>query len=220
MNDLISIIIPVYNHAKELELALDFIKKQTYKNIEIIVEEDKFHEGSPKMRNIGLDKARGEYVIFWDADVVAKPEMLEKLYSALQNDSISSYSYCNYYLLTLNLGWIKIFKQILAGDYNKERLRQNNYIHSTSLIRKSDAIRWDQNLKRFQDWDLWLSMAEDGKCGVWVNEYLFKIISKGSISSWLPKFAYKKPWRYLSGIKCKVDDYERAKEIIIKKHSL
>lgn len=220
MNDLISIIIPVYNHAKELELALDSIKNQTYKNIEIIVEEDKFHEGAPKMRNIGLDRAKGDYVIFWDADVVAKPEMLEKLYSALQNDPVSSFAYCDYFILTVNFGWIKIFKQILAGDFDKQKLKQNNYIHSTSLIRRSDAIRWDQNLKRFQDWDLWLSMAEDGKGGVWVNEYLFKIISKGSISSWLPKFAYKRPWRYLPGILDKVNNYEEARDIIIKKHSL
>lgn len=211
MLPLISIIIPVYNQVKELELALESIKNQTYKNIEIIIEEDKMHEGAPLMRNKGLEKAKGEYVIFWDADVVAKPEMLTKLEKILAENLTASFVYCDYYFG---------LKKMPAREFNLEQLKKNNYIHSTSLIRKKDAIQWDESLKRFQDWDLWLTMAEQNKKGIYLPEILFNIKIGGTMSSWLPKCAYKKPWKYLPGIKQKVEKYEEARGIIRKKHNL
>ncbi|KKQ28131.1 MAG: Glycosyltransferase, family 2 [Candidatus Magasanikbacteria bacterium GW2011_GWC2_37_14] len=217
---LISVIIPVYNQPKELALSLASLKNQTYKNLEIIIQEDKLHEGAPKMRNSGLAKAKGEYVIFWDADVVAVPEMLEKLQKALVENPGVSFAYCDYYFLTLNFGWVKAYKQIIAGEFNEEKLRKNNYIHSTSLIRKDVAIKWDESLKRFQDWDLWLTLAEHDKNGVYVPGFLFKIIAKGTMSSWLPRLAYKKPWKYLPGFSGRVKNYEVARAVIAQKHSL
>ena len=209
--ELISVIIPVYKHEKELGLALESIKKQTYTNVEVIIEKDELREGAPVMRNRGLEKAKGDYVIFWDADVVAEPEMLEKLKNILDNNSEVSFVYCNYYFGK---------KKMSARKFDAQELKKNNYIHSTSLIRKKDAVKWDESLKRFQDWDLWLVMFEQGKSGVLVNEYLFKIIAKGTISSWLPKCAYKKPWKYLPGIKSRVEKYYKAREGIVKKHHL
>ena len=43
MNDLISIIVPVYKVEKEIDRCVDSLLKQTYKNIEIILVDD----GSP-----------------------------------------------------------------------------------------------------------------------------------------------------------------------------
>jgi len=209
--DLISIVIPVYNQVRELEQALISIKDQTYKNIEIIIEEDKQHEGAPVMRNRGLARARGEYIIFWDADIVAVPKMLEELYQALKNNPEVSFAYCDYYFKN---------KKMPSKKFAIETLRKNNYIHSTSLIRRKAAIKWDENLKRFQDWDLWLTMIKKGETGIYVPKILFTIIAQGTISTWLPSFAYKKPWKYLPGFRKKVKKYEKAKNIIIKKHRL
>ncbi len=233
IEDLISIIIPVYNQQKELQLALESIKKQTWKNLEVIIEEDKLHEGAPIMRNKGLAKSRGEYVVFWDADVVAESGMLEKMYQALQNNQEASYAYCNFQFPTKSCvatsllyaisNFQKIFnfqKKIKSREFDDDALKKNNYIHSTSLIRRKDAIKWDESLNRFQDWDLWLTMAEQGKTGVWIDESLFKIISQGTMSRWLPSFAYKKPWKWLPGIKEKVKSYEQAKAIVAQKHHL
>lgn len=210
-DELISIIIPVYKHEKELVLVLKSIKKQTYKNVEVIIERDEKHEGAPVMRNKGLEKAKGDYIIFWDADVIGKPEMLERLKRQLDENTDASFYYCNYYFKK---------KKMSGRVFDVEELKMNNYIHSTSLIRRKDAMRWDESLKRFQDWDLWLTMSEEGKSGVWVDEYLFKIIAKGTISSWLPKCAYKKPWKYLPGVRGKVRKYDEAREVVIKKHHL
>ncbi len=233
MHNLISIIIPVYNHAGALNQALVSIAKQTYEPIEVIIVDDgskeklnipsvkigmytklirQEHAGAPAARNRGLEEAKGEYVIFWDADVIGEPDMLEKMKRALDTNPHASYAYSNFLF-----GW----KKMQGITFDPDVLKKINYIHSTSLIRKKDVVRWDEALKKFQDWDLWLSMLKHHKKGVWVPEYLFLILPRqGGMSSWLPSFAYKKPWRYVPGIRGRVKKYEAARKIIQKKHQL
>jgi len=186
----------------------DFEKLSRIENIQYIRQENK---GAPAARNKGLEMARGDYVIFWDADVVAEPEMLEKMVSTLEKNMDASFVYCNFNLQ---------YKKMTARGFDSAALKQNNYIHTTSLIRKKDAIKWDESLRRFQDWDLWLSMSEQGKKGAWIDENLFYIMGGGTISSWLPKCAYKKPWRWLPWVKSRVAKYEEGRRIVLEKHGI
>jgi len=234
---LISIIIPIYNRVNLLPKVLQSIKNQTYKNIEVIIVDDGsqpavhssqflFHSrdlsiklirqenmGAPVARNRGLSEAEGEYVIFWDADVIGRPDMLDKMYEILQENSDVSYAYSNFQF--------SIFKKkMLARGFNLDELKKNNFIHSTSLIRRRDVIKWDESLKRFQDWDLWLSMSEEGKNGVWVDEYLFTVLGGGTMSGWLPRIAYIAPFKYFPAIARRVKNYTKAKEIVQIKYNL
>ena len=92
MKNLVSIIVPVYNTEKYLSKCLDSLIKQTYKNLEIILIDDsstdnsiaickdyqkkderikiyqKENGGPASARNYGLEKARGEYILFIDSD--------------------------------------------------------------------------------------------------------------------------------------------------------
>lgn len=92
MNDLISVIVPVYNVEKYLEKCLTSIIEQTYSNIEIIIINDgatdesgkicadyekkdgrisvinKTNEGLSAARNDGLGLAKGKYICFVDSD--------------------------------------------------------------------------------------------------------------------------------------------------------
>lgn len=92
MNPLISIIVPVYNVEEYLSKCLDSIVNQTYKNLEIILIDDgstdnsgiicdeysegdtrikvihKKNKGVSNTRNIGIENASGEYILFVDAD--------------------------------------------------------------------------------------------------------------------------------------------------------
>lgn len=225
---MISIVIPVYNHQEALNEALSSIASQTHKDVEVIVvddgsavpvpEDDRYtlipqiNAGAPAARNRGLDAAKGDHIIFWDADVVADNTFLEKLHSALEKNKQASVAYAN-----MRFGSHKM----TAAPFSLEKLKENNYIHSTSLIRKKDCPRWDESLKRFQDWDLWLTMAEQGRGGVWIDEYLFAVTErKSGMSSWLPSFAYKKPWKWLPWFAKKVRSYEQARGVISQKHSL
>ncbi len=235
----ISVVIPVYNRAKVFGEALESVVLQTYRPLEIIVVDDgsteeirpicdsilKKHEsagvhfvylrqensGAPAARNRGLQSATGAYVIFWDADAVGNTDMLEKMYTTLQECPRASFVYSNF-----------LFgKRVMRGKtFSFEELKKRNYIMSTSLIRKSDVVSWDETLKRFQDWDLWLTMASQGKKGVWIDEVLFQIEAGGSMSLWLPSFAYRAPFRWLPFFAGRVKKYEQAQSVVAHKHGI
>ncbi len=93
---LVSIVIPTYNSEKTLPLCLGSIKRQTYKNIEVIVVDNYSTDRTVEIakrygtrvylkgpersaqKNFGALKARGEYVYFIDSDFVLHPRVVEE----------------------------------------------------------------------------------------------------------------------------------------------
>jgi hypothetical protein len=90
-------------------------------------------------------------------------------------------------------------------------------IHTMALIRRQNMTPkgWDESIKKLQDWDLWLTMLEEGRVGAFVNEVLFTIKPGGHISEWVPGFAYK-----LMSFLPAVKKYQTALAIVKKKHGL
>lgn len=110
--DLISVIVPVYNAEKYLASCLDSILSQSYKNLELIIindgstdfslkiaetyaeKDDRVivysyeNEGQAEARNHGLSVATGEFITFVDADDVLLPNALELLYSVISEYSV------------------------------------------------------------------------------------------------------------------------------------
>ena len=235
MTNMISIIIPVYNQAQKLTKTLASIAKQTYQDYEVIIVNDgsrdqvdnvfanyyqkletenrylfinQNNQGAPAARNRGLSEAHGEYIFFCDADATLKPEALELMLQTLHNNPQASYAYPSF-----NWGR-KLFK---VGEFNPDKLKAGPYIHTMALIKRTDfpAAGWDINIKKLQDWDLWLTMLEKGRVGVWTPQVLFTVAPGGTISSWLPAFAYK----YLPFLK-EVKKYNNAVRIVKEKHGL
>ena len=117
--DLISIIVPVYNAEKYLNRCINSIINQTYTNIEIILVDDESPDNSPKIcdewskkdsrikvihkknggpasaRNSGLKEAKGKYIGFVDSDDYIESEMYEKLYNSIKTNK-SNIAVCNY----------------------------------------------------------------------------------------------------------------------------
>ncbi|MDC0270544.1 glycosyltransferase, partial [bacterium] len=103
VENLISVIIPVYNAAPYIERCLRSVVKQTYRNLEIIVVNDGSTDGTDEIldqfagtddrivvihkkntgvsdtRNKGLDFASGDYIGFVDGDDEVYPDMFEFL---------------------------------------------------------------------------------------------------------------------------------------------
>ena len=237
---MISVIIPVYNHAKELGFCLDSVLQQDFIDLEVIIVDDgsqdslqkvleeqkeKFNKrnlrlkiihqdnkGSNSARNRGFLESSGNYVIFLDADIVMKPAMLRKMRNALKINSEISYAYSSF-----KFGF-KIFK---LWEFDSKRLKQMPYIHTSSLIRRSDFPEFDESIKKLQDWDLWLTMLENGHRGLWISEILFKVKPrKIGMSFWLPSFFYKVPWQKFGINFSKVRQYENAVKIIKQKHKI
>jgi len=231
--DLISVIIPIYNQANVLRRSLLSLLKQTYRPLEVIVvndgstdnfsivmkkilAEEKFKElkvklinqsnqGAPSARNHGFSESSGNFVIFWDADTIAKPEMLKEMLEILQNNPEFSWVYSQFCF-----GW----KKMRGAEFDFGSLKKNNYIDITSMLRRDVFTPFDEKLQRFQDWDFWLTLSGQGKRGKFVQKMLYKkIINPHGISSWLPKFFYQLPWKTKQ-----VKKYEAAAQIIRQKH--
>lgn len=105
---LVSIIIPAYNEEKALGTLLESIKKQTYKNIEVVVVDDSSSDSTPaiakrytdkvfiephaersKQRNFGAGKSKGEYLIFLDADMELPPKVIEECVQKVESYKVS-----------------------------------------------------------------------------------------------------------------------------------
>ena len=98
---LISVVIPAYNAEQFLDETLESVLSQTYENWECIIVNDgstdntesiakkwcekdarfryfyKENSGASDTRNLGIKKARGEYIAFLDADDLYMPNFLE-----------------------------------------------------------------------------------------------------------------------------------------------
>ena len=110
-NELISIIVPVYNVEQYLEKCVNSIINQTYENLEIILVNDgatdssgelcdklatidsrikvyhKENGGLSDARNYGVERSTGEYIGFVDSDDYIDVEMYEKLYEAIKKEN-------------------------------------------------------------------------------------------------------------------------------------
>lgn len=234
-NPKISIIIPAYNCSKTISKCLESIFNQEFKDFEVIIVDDGSKEdlkpfikpyedrikyfkqennGAPSARNAGYREAKGEYVIFCDSDIIMRPEMLIKMKAALDKESEAAFAYSSFYF-----GW----KKFKLFEYDEKKLREMPYIHSTSLIRKSALANmagpWDESLKKFQDWDLFLTIVENGGRGIFLPEFLFKIRTGGTMSSWFPKLFFKSPIK-TKKIKEQINKYDEAKKVIKNKHGI
>lgn len=162
---LVSIVIPAYNAEKYLEQTIQSVLDQTYSNWELIVvdadsEDDtarvaktfvardkrifyflRERDGIASGRNAGIEKARGKYIAFLDADNIFLPKKLE-----LQVDYLESHHECGVcYSKILHFydGKPDIFyenkneKPFNGEDLLRECLRRNFINVLSVLVRKS-----------------------------------------------------------------------------------
>ena len=117
--ELISVIVPVYNVEAYLERCLDSLLEQTYSCLELILVDDGSQDASGEIcdayaakdsrvrvihkkngglsdaRNAGLDQAHGQYVTFVDSDDYVAPSYVEFLYRQVKDYS-AEISVCGY----------------------------------------------------------------------------------------------------------------------------
>ncbi|MEI7741090.1 MAG: glycosyltransferase family 2 protein [bacterium] len=235
MNKLVSIIIPAWQSAGTLPGTLRTVLAQACEPLEVILIDDastdetekviapfrdrikylklEKNSGAQVARNTGFRLSKGEYVMFCDSDLIFKPDAIQKLVTALEENPQASYAYSSF-----KLGW----KKFTSGEFDVKKLKERNFVHTSALIRREAEPRFDESLKRFHDWDLWLTLLEQGKVGVWVPEILYKVIPRGKIgiSTWRPSIWHRIPWDKLGWKPKTIRAYQAAAEIIKRKHGI
>ena len=135
-DNLVSVIIPVYNSEKYLEECLDSILNQTYENIEIIAIDDGSEDSSldilkkysDKIRifpqenqglasslNFGISKIKGIWIKWFSPDDVMYPYTIETLVDEIKKHGKDTILYSNWNIID-DVG--NILREFQESDYN------------------------------------------------------------------------------------------------------
>ena len=119
MNDLVSVVIPVYNVREYLRTCIDSVRRQTYKDLQIILVDDGSTDGSDIIcdeavkedrrikvihrsngglsaaRNTGIEAADGDYICFIDSDDWISDNFVERLYELAETQN-ADVAVCGY----------------------------------------------------------------------------------------------------------------------------
>ncbi|MBU3610980.1 glycosyltransferase [Polynucleobacter wuianus] len=202
---LVSVVITTKNEEKNIGRCLEGIKQQTYKNIEVIVVDnyssDKtkeicsnyemtFHQCGPErssQRNVGIKGcAKGEYVIYVDADMIFSPDLIKTCV-----DEILSSNVIGFYIneIVLGSGYFSKVRRFERGFYNGTSIDGIRFFKRNHFV---EAGGFDEKLFTTgsgEDWDLDKTLKKRGNisllpsnangCDFWSRDLKRFISSKG-----------------------------------------
>jgi len=183
----ISVIIPTTKDKKRKDFFENYVLPLIDANQprEIIINDDL--GGAPKKRNDGFKKSTQPFVFFCDNDIILPKNHLEKLLDALNKNPNKAYAYSGYVGVVVDATNhpLKNNFMIPTIPFNGNSLKQANYISTMSLIRRDKFPMFDETLKRYQDWDVWLTMLKNGNEGIAVinNEFYAYYLDSGITSN-------------------------------------
>lgn len=178
----VSVVISCFNYGRYLRDSVSSVLAQTFTDFELIIVDDgstddslqvaerlaatdprisvitQPNSGEPAIpRNRAIERARGRYVLSLDADDKLSPDLLGACAAALDSDPRAGIAYCRH-------------QEFGAGSemhemapWSRELLARWNIHHSSSMFRRKS---WEQaggyglGIRGYEDWDLWLGIAE------------------------------------------------------------
>lgn len=172
----ITIIIPRREY-EDAEITLKSLENASYKDFNVIVVPDQ-DKGANWARNEGFKQCDTEFVLFSDNDIEWTSNGIEAMLETLKHFPRASYSYGRF-----NVG-DKIWGHQM---FDPVLLCTANYISTMSLLRADDfrlCGGFDESIKGYQDWDLWLNLLiNHKKRGVYCNELTFTTANREGISA-------------------------------------
>jgi glycosyltransferase involved in cell wall biosynthesis len=197
---LVSVVIPTYNHARFVTQAVDSVLAQTYPNVEVVVVDDgstdetrdllsryegqinyiyQENRGLSAARNTGILAARGDYLLFLDADDLVPANKLELQVPHLEARLDYGLVYSGWQYVNENA--TKVIDEVRPkkqGHLLKELLCQTFYFPvGTPIIRHSCFDRvglFDESLRAEEDADMWIRLAKAGYAFGYVDRILFQ----------------------------------------------
>jgi glycosyltransferase involved in cell wall biosynthesis len=181
----VSVIIPNFNKAPYLKETLESVLNQSHQNWEAIIVDDgstdeslsiinefiasdnRFNffsrdttkKGGSVCRNIGLNKASGEYIIFLDSDDILETDCIKNRLNKVINYPLIDFAVFSGGTFYIEIGdskstWIPP----LSKDYLKLFLKHTLPWHTTSVLWKADFLKkvqgFDESYPRLQDVEL------------------------------------------------------------------
>ncbi len=125
--------------------------------------------GQSAARNMGFELLNTDLIIFLDGDLLLSCNMLARMELELEEHPETSFVYCHYDRTGAISG------KVLAKPWSLDTLKGGNFVSPMSLTRWKDLPKpcFDENLERYEDWDLWLRMGKAGHSGRLIDEVLF-----------------------------------------------
>jgi glycosyltransferase involved in cell wall biosynthesis len=199
-NPLFSVIIPTYNRALNLKIALNSLLEQTFRNFEVIVCDDgstdntrnivEFYAktlnitylweenwgGPARPRNSGIKVAKSEWICFLDSDDWWYPNKLELCAKLINDFDFIHHNFDTYRNLTNDI--IGTLGSGSSKNYYKDLLYYGNFIINSSvvvkktLIEKAGGFLEDKDVISIEDYILWLNVSRLTSKFVFIKESL------------------------------------------------
>ena len=200
----ISVIMGVYNprSRKELNLAVQSILQQTFKNIEFIIYNDgsspeavkfirKLEKQDKRIILIGKEEnhglafslntciglAKGKYIARMDADDISLPTRLQEQYDFMESHPEYAWCGCNTELFDNNGVWGK--REMPERPEYEDYLKYSPYVHPTVMYRKEifenhSGYKEEEETLRCEDYEIFMRLRRRGLRGYNIQKYLFQ----------------------------------------------
>ncbi len=196
----VSVVIPCFNAATTLMRALQSVEAQTYPIGEVIIVDDGSSDvatvralvdsrawrspvrlielgrnaGVSAARNHGIAAAQGDFIALLDADDIWHPRKTEIQLAALTRTSMdfASGRMLSCMQAPEHLASIQLTNRRSRLIGLTELLMRNPVLTSTVIMRRTKAPRFNEQLRRAEDWVVWVEMAATSGGCLHLDEYL------------------------------------------------
>ncbi|MCU0382892.1 MAG: glycosyltransferase family 2 protein [Cyclobacteriaceae bacterium] len=179
---LFSIVVPTYNRAHLIAKTLNSVLAQTYSNFEVIVVDDGSKDNTQEVvaaftdkrikyflkengeraaaRNFGVQKAKGDYINFFDSDDLMYPHHLLTAFNFIQANN-PAWFHLGYDFKDVEDNVIKQFESF-DESINKKIIFDNRLSCNGVFIRKDilnqNLFHENRRLASSEDWELWIRL--------------------------------------------------------------
>lgn len=222
MDELISIIVPVYNVERFIEETMDCVLAQTYPRWELLLVEDRSSDGTAavieeyvrkkgekrirlirqpenlgaaRARNRGLKEAEGRYIAYLDADDLWVPEKLEREL-AFMTEKKAAFAFTGYeFVNESGRGTGKVVR--VPETLNYKQALKNTTIFTTTVMFDTEKIEkslLEMPIIKSEDTALWWKVLRNGYTAYGLDENLAKYRRSGRTLSSNKLEAMRRIW--------------------------